>query len=75
MSGGGKQETVYRNIYFEGSAITKFNGSIDVYYRGSIFNNARHIKDFDKIYDSGKDLYIICGSCAAKKYRRLIKIK
>lgn len=65
----------YRNIYFYGSSITQGNGHIDVFYSGFIFNNAKQIKNFSDTYDETKDLLIVCGSCAAKKYGKFIKVK
>lgn len=66
---------IYRNIYFQGNSISSGKGDIVVYYTGLIFNNARFIKDFKLKYDPTKDLYIICNSCASKKYGKFIKIK
>lgn len=68
-------QKIYRNIYFYGSAIKSGNGSLDVYYSGSIFNNAKYIKNFDQKFDETKDLYIVCGDCASKKYGKFIKTK
>lgn len=68
-------EKTYRNIYFYGSSIKQGSGNVDVYYSGSIFNNAKFIKNFDQKFDNSKDLYIVCGDCASKKYRKFIKVK
>ena len=66
---------VYRNIYFYGSrVILSGNGTMDIQYSGQIFNDARFMKDFNKIYDPEQDLLITCNECASKKYRNIKKI-
>ena len=65
---------IYRNIYFYGSSMKSGRGNIDIQYYGHIFNNAKFIKDFDKRFDQNLDLQIICGTCAANKYRNFIKV-
>lgn len=67
-------QKTYRNIYFYGSSMKEGSGYIDVYYTGSIFNNAKYITNFEQKYDDTKDLYIICNDCASKKYRKFIKV-
>lgn len=65
---------IYRNIFFHTSIIQKGHGTVDVNYYGKLYANATHLKDFKKLYDDTKDLYIVCGSCASKKYRNFIKV-
>lgn len=67
---------VYRNIYFYGQKmITSGKGVIDIQYTGSIFNNAKNIKNFEQEFDDDQDLLIVCDSCASKKYRSITKKK
>ena len=66
---------VYRNIYFYGSrVILNGNGPLDIQYSGQIFNDARFMKDFNKVFDPEQDLLISCKDCASKKYRSIKKI-
>lgn len=65
---------IYRNVYFKHKGITKGKGNVDVLYSGCIFTNAKDIKDFDKRYDRGKDLFIDCTDCASHTYRNFIKV-
>lgn len=64
-------QKIYRNIIITGSHPT-FRGKEDVYYCGNLITNAQFIKNL-KI-DQDQDLVIVCGTCAAKKYRNFIKV-
>lgn len=66
---------IYRNIYFNDSIIKAGNGSLEIKYYGSMFNNAKFIKDFKEKYDESLDLYITCNSCAKKQIGKFTKIQ
>ena len=63
---------IYRNIFFH-NKIPSLRGTDVVYYTGKLVVNASKSKSFLTEYDSKLDLYIPCGSCAAKKYSQFIK--
>lgn len=65
----------YRHIFFDKGVIRNLNGTEIVKYTGNLYTGARKMRDFLKLYDGGKDLYIVCESCAAKKYREFVKVK
>lgn len=66
---------IYRNIYFIGNSMRTGTGTKTLYYTGSIFTNAKHIKDFHQKFDKVLDILITCNSCAAKEYGRIVKVK
>lgn len=65
----------YRNIFFDGGVIRNLNGSVIVKYTGNLYTGARKMKDFVRLYDADKDLYIVCQTCATKKYREFVKVR
>lgn len=66
---------IYRNIYFLKNMFTKGSGSKDISYYGTLYSNAKSIKDFNKLYDKTQDLIISCTDCAKNKYGKFIKVK
>ena len=59
---------IFRNIYFLENIISQGYGDNPVYYYGTMYSNAKSIKDFEKIFDVHQDLIISCNKCALKKY-------
>ena len=41
---------VYRNIYFLKNMISQGKGDQTVYYYGTMYSDAKNIKNFDKLY-------------------------
>ena len=66
---------VFRNIYFLKNILTQGLGDTDVLYYGTMYSNAKDIKDFNKLYDKNQDLIVSCNKCASKKYRYFIQVK
>lgn len=65
---------VYRNVFFTKEILQNGHGDVDIQYYGQLYSNAKTLKDLNKLYDRSLDLVISCSSCAAKKYRRFIKV-
>lgn len=66
-------ELKYRNIFFH-TTIPHCTGHILVKYSGIMYTNAKQIKNLNDIYNPTQDLYVTCGSCAAKKYKQFLKV-
>lgn len=64
---------MYRDIYFDKGIVTNMNGQDIVYYTGHIYSNARTMSGFLGKFDRSKDLYVICSSCAKRKYKAFVK--
>lgn len=64
---------IYRDIYFDKGIVTNMNGSEIVKYTGHVYTNARTMPSFLSKFDRSKDLYVICSSCARKKYKAFVK--
>lgn len=66
---------IFRNIYFLKNIFEQGKGDKDILYYGTLYGNAKQIKDFDKLFDRNQDLLISCSGCAQKKYGKFKKVK
>lgn len=66
---------IFRNIYFLKNIFPQGKGDNDILYYGTMYSNAKQIKDFDKLFDKQQDLLISCNDCAIKKYGIFKKVK
>lgn len=66
---------IFRNIYFLKNMFSQGKGDNDILYYGTMYSNAKQIKDFDKLFDRNQDLLISCSDCAFKKYGQFKRVK